>query len=88
MVDLVSFGLYIDYLSDDTLLAYRCAAEEDDEDECLGLGKRDPLSVLPFYAVNVASLGAWAAPSGQTVASVADATYKQGQLLTPGGAED
>ena len=86
VVDLVSFGLYIDYLSDDTLLAYRCAAEEDDEDECLGLGKRDPLSVLPFYAVNVASLGAWAAPSGQTVASVADATYKQGQLLTPGGA--
>ena len=86
IVNLVSFGLYVDFLSDDTLLAYRCAVEGDDEDECFGLGKRDPLSVLPFYAVNVASLGAWSAPTGQTVASVADATYKQGQLLTPGGA--
>jgi hypothetical protein len=85
-VNLVSFGLYVDYLSDDTLLAYRCALNGDeDDDECTGLTERDPLTVLPFYAVNVASLGDWESAK-PLVASVAGATYtNQGSLATVGG---
>ncbi len=84
-VRLVSFGLYVDYLSEDTLLAYKCALENDNEDDCAGLGTRDDLSVIPFYAVNVASLGAWSTPTGQTVATVSSPEYKSGQLVDAGG---
>lgn len=85
-VNLVSFGLYVDYLNEDTLLAYRCALNgTDEDDECTGLIDRDPLTVLPFYAVNVASLGDWDSAE-PLVVSVAGATYtNQGALSTIGG---
>jgi prepilin-type N-terminal cleavage/methylation domain-containing protein len=82
---LVSFGVYVDYLSDETLTAYKCALDGDNEGDCTGLGERNPLEVLPFYAINVASLGDWVS-STPLAASVADATYSnQGTLQTNGG---
>lgn len=84
-VNLVSFGVYVDYLNDDTLLAYKCALDGDNDGDCAGLGERDPLSVIPFYAVNVASLGDWSSEK-PLVAAVAGATYSnQGELATVGG---
>ena len=86
IVNLVSFGLYVDYLSDDTLLAYKCALDEDDEDECAGLGGRAPLDVIPFYAVNVASLGDWTSPAPGVagVAGAAGATQVCGRPARSG----
>lgn len=82
---MVAFGLYVDYLNEDTLLAYRCAANDDNDGDCAGLGERNALETLPFYAVNVASLADWSAES-PLVASVADATYdNKGSLATNGG---
>lgn len=82
---LVAFGLYVDYLNEDTLLAYRCAATGDNTGACLGLGNRNALEALPFYAVNVASLADWSSEAPM-VASVATATYdNKGSLATNGG---
>lgn len=81
---LVGFGLYLDYLSPDTRAAYACALAKNDTGDCAGLGKLDPLEVLPFYAVNVANLGTWTSERPNTL-SVADAQYKQGLLTDDGG---
>lgn len=82
---LVAFGLYVDYLNDDTLLAYRCAATGKNDGDCLGLGERNALETLPFYAVNVASLADWSSEA-PLVAAVATATYdNKGSLATNGG---
>ena len=82
---LVAFGLYVDYLNADTIKAFNCAKEKDDTGDCIGLGKRNPLEVLPLYAVNVANLGSW--ESAQAGAgSVVNATYSnQGLLAQDGG---
>lgn len=81
---LVAFGLYLDYLSADTRAAYACALTKNDTGDCAGLGKLDPLEVLPFYAVNVANLGTWTSERPGAL-SVADAQYKQGLLTDDGG---
>lgn len=81
---LVSFGVYVDYLSEETLEAYKCAKDNDNEDECAGLGNRNPLAVIPFYAINVASLGDWVS-TAPLAASVVDATYDKGTLEDFGG---
>lgn len=84
-VELVTFGIYVDYLSDDTLLAYNCALEGDNEGDCAGLGNRAPLDVIPFYAVNVASLGDWRTESS-SIATVQGPGYNnQGTLTQVGG---
>ena len=54
---MVSFGLYVDYLTPETLAAYNCARTNDNTGPCLGLGNRNALEYIPFYAVNVANLG-------------------------------
>lgn len=62
--DYVSFGLYVDYLSPETLNAYDCAlnkATNTSDRSCDGLRDRNPLETLPFYAINVANLGLWKA---------------------------
>lgn len=59
---LVSFGLYVDYLSPETIAAYDCAANKatnSSDASCDGLRDRNPLETLPFYAINVANLGVW-----------------------------
>lgn len=56
---LVTFGLYVDYLSPETRKAYDCAATKDTDASCNGLRDRNPLETLPFYAINVANLGVW-----------------------------
>ncbi|MGI8561473.1 MAG: type IV pilus modification PilV family protein [Luteimonas sp.] len=82
---LVAFGLYVDYLSADTLKAYDCASTKNNTGDCAGLGGRNPLEVLPFYAVNVANLGSWASARAG-VAAVVNATYSnQGLLSSDGG---
>lgn len=81
---LVAFGLYIDYLSQDTIDAYNCAGG-DGSGNCAGLENRNPLETLPFYAVNVANLGSWASAKA-AVASVNNTIYdNQGLLATDGG---
>lgn len=83
---LVAFGLYVDYLNADTIEAYKCALPpKSNEGDCAGLGDRNPLEVLPLYAVNVANVGSWVSAK-PTVASVANATYKTGLLVSNGGA--
>lgn len=81
---LVAFGLYVDYLSPDTLKAYNCARTSSNAGDCAGLGDRNPLEVLPFYAVNVANLGSWASARAG-VAAVVNATYSNQGLLTSDG---
>lgn len=82
---LVAFGLYVDYLSPDTLKAYKCALDKNNAGDCIGLGSRNALETIPFYAVNVANLGSWASEYQGTVA-VENATYNaQGLLSTDGG---
>lgn len=81
---LVAFGLYIDYLSPDTLKAYACAKAKSNAGDCAGLGDRNSLEVLPFYAVNVANLGSWNSTRAG-VASVENATYSNQGLLTSDG---
>lgn len=82
---LVAFGLYVDYLSDDTLFAFNCARTNDNTGDCEGYGGRNPLEYIPFYAVNVANLGAWESQT-PNVASVAGATFdNKGLLKTDGG---
>lgn len=83
-VPLVAFGLYVDYLSPETLKAYQCARDNDTSSGCAGLGALDPLQVLPFYAVNLANLGAWISAKPE-VASVVDAGYDKGLLASDGG---
>lgn len=83
---MVAFGLYIDYLSDDTKKAYDCALADSNAGDCEGLGDRNPLEVLPLYAVNVANLGSWKVDLAKTgVASVVNATFKNGLLIQDGG---
>lgn len=82
---LVSFGLYIDYLSQDTIDAYNCAVGTDNTGNCAGLADRNPLGTLPFYAVNVANLGSWSSAKA-AVGSVANTIYdNRGLLATDGG---
>lgn len=81
---LVAFGLYIDYLNADTKKAYACALASNNTGDCAGLGNRNPLEVLPLYAVNVANLGSWTSAKS-AVGSVVNATYKNNLLETDGG---
>lgn len=71
---LVSFGLYIDYLSQDTLTAYNCAATKSSDASCNGLRERNPLVTLPFFAINVANLGVWKADASMFPAPNRDPT--------------
>ena len=82
---LVAFGLYMDYVNADTIKAYTCAVSRSNTGDCEGLGSRNPLEVLPLYAVNIANLGSWDS-SKPAVASVVNATYNNiGLLATDGG---
>ena len=82
---LVAFGLYVDYLNADTIQAYNCAGKLPESDDCAGLGNRNPLEVLPLYAVNVANLGSWNSAKA-AAGSVVNATYgNQGLLVQDGG---
>ncbi|HZH42875.1 MAG TPA: prepilin-type N-terminal cleavage/methylation domain-containing protein [Lysobacter sp.] len=93
---LVSFGLYIDYLTEDTLFAYNCAKAENNTGDCRGYGDRDPLEFIPFYAVNVANLGinstftgpaelvAWRADNPNVV-GVSNTQFKNGAVSADGG---
>lgn len=68
---LAAFGLYVDYLSDDTLVVYGCVAGTiaASDTRCKGLSlpssatdlqrRQAAMGRLPFYAVNVANLGEW-----------------------------
>ena len=84
---LSDFGLYIDYINQDTLDAYNCAAAvpADNTGDCEGFGIRQPLEFIPFYAVNVANLLSWPKTRAPTVVSVANATFKNGALQDDGG---
>lgn len=62
---LAAFGLYVDYLTDDTIAVYQCIAGilPSTDSRCSGLvarGATAAMIALPFYAVNVANLGEWA----------------------------
>lgn len=82
---LLAYGLYIDYLSPDTLEAYSCAVAKNDSGDCKGYGTRDPLEFLPFFAINLASLGTWNSEN-DSIANINGATYNpQGRLATQGG---
>jgi type IV pilus modification protein PilV len=86
--NLVTFGLYVDYLTQDTLHAYRCARDASGygaRSDCAGLRTRNALEALPFYAVNVANVGAWTSAQ-PTVASVTNIVYTpQGNKASDGG---
>lgn len=61
---MAAFGLYMDYLTDDTIAVYRCieGSLSSSDSRCSGLvakGAAAAMTVLPFYAVNVANLGEW-----------------------------
>lgn len=82
---LVDFGLYIDYLSKDTIEAYTCAINNDNTGDCEGYGNRNPLEFIPFYAVNVANLGYWRSEF-PNVATVSNVRYSnQGAQVGDGG---
>jgi type IV pilus modification protein PilV len=82
---LVDFALYVDYLSQDTIDAYNCAAADDNTGDCEGFGLRNPLEYIPFYAVNVANLGAWESPL-TNVATVSNVGFSnQGRQNADGG---
>ena len=83
---LLSFGLYIDYLTPETIQAYQCAVAKSNTGACTNLGNRDPLEFIPFYAVNVASLGSWSSTPNENIVKIDGATYSnQGTLATQGG---
>lgn len=83
---LLAFGLYIDYLSPETIQAFQCAVAGNDNGDCKGLGTRDPLEYIPFYAVNLASLGKWETTPHEEIVNIDGATYNnQGRLATQGG---
>lgn len=83
---LLSFGLYVDYLSKETKEAYKCAKAKDNSGSCQGYGVRDPLEFVPFFALNLASLGEWSTKPNEQIAMIAGATYDpQGRLATQGG---
>lgn len=78
---LIAFGLYVDYLTPETLAAYKCAygTRQDPEPAgCEGQTQRNPLETIPFYAVNVANLGEWRS-------RVPEAIRAQNTLYTTGG---
>jgi hypothetical protein len=81
---LVDFELYVDYLSQDTIDAYNCAAADNNTGDCEGFGLRNPLEYIPFYAVNVANLGAWESPL-TNVATVSNVGFRQGRQNADGG---
>jgi Tfp pilus assembly protein PilV len=82
---LVDFGLYVDYLSKDTIEAYTCAINNDNTGDCEGYGNRNPLEFIPFYAVNVANLGYWRSEF-PNVATVSNVRYSnQGAQVGDGG---
>jgi len=82
---LIAFGLYIDYLSQDTIDAYNCAVADNNTGSCSGLGTRNPLEYIPFYAVNMGNLGAWGS-SKTDVADVTDVGFSnQGFQTSDGG---
>lgn len=82
---LLAYGLYIDYLSPDTLEAYACAVARNDSGDCKGYGTRDPLEFLPFFAINLASLGTWTS-GNDSIVNINGAIYNpQGRLATQGG---
>ena len=61
---LVAFGMYMDYLSQETLDVYGCVAGtiSSSDSRCNGLameGHQAAMATLPFYAVNVANLAEW-----------------------------
>ncbi|HJW45093.1 MAG TPA: hypothetical protein VJ484_01245, partial [Lysobacter sp.] len=86
----LGFGLYIDYLSADTLEVYEqvldCKTRGDTtSDECKVLGLRDPLEFVPFFALNLASLGEWNTDD-ESIVDIYGATYTpQGTLENQGG---
>jgi len=82
---LVDFGLYIDYINQDTLDAYNCAVANNNTGSCEGFGLRNPLEYVPFYAVNVANLGSWASAKPDVVGVVNAAFNNQGTLASDGG---
>jgi Tfp pilus assembly protein PilV len=69
---LVAFGLYVDYLSPETQALYLklknlgCDANPQPSG-CNGI---TPMQALPFYAVNVASLGTWSVTGNFTVSNL------------------
>lgn len=72
----VSFGLYVDYVNPDTKQAYECALTKSAAKSCDGLRSRNPLETLPFYAINVANLGTWSTDgAGSEWLSVTSPTY-------------
>lgn len=82
---MVTFGLYVDYLTPETLVAYNCALNNDNTGPCLGLGTRNKLEYLPFYAVNVANLGSWSSAKSSVVSVVNAAFDNSGNLSADGG---
>lgn len=61
---LVAFGMYMDYLSKETLDSYGCVAGtiSASDSRCSGLVASTPqaaMAMLPFFVVNVANLGEW-----------------------------
>lgn len=78
---LIAFGLYVDYLTPETLAAYKCAygTKQDPEPTgCEGQTQRNPLETIPFYAVNVANLGEWRS-------RIPEAIRAQNTVYTTGG---
>jgi prepilin-type N-terminal cleavage/methylation domain-containing protein len=82
---IVSFGLYVDYLSPDTKKAYDCAlnkATNTGDATCNGLRDRNALETLPFYAINVANLGVWALDTnGKNWLTVSSPTFDNKGIL-------
>lgn len=82
---LVNFALYVDYINQDTMDAYNCAVAQRNTGNCEGFGLRNPLEYIPFYAVNVANLGAWESPV-TNVATVSNVEFGvQGRQNKDGG---
>lgn len=94
---LVAFGLYMDYISEDTLDIYDCVANPSrtGDSNCKGLALQSSATLeqrqlaamarLPFYAVNVANLGEWRSGNRQALI-VANANFSartDGGLVRP-----
>lgn len=84
---MVAFGLYADYLTKETRLAYDCAGSKDESRrECDGMRDRNKMEVLPFYAINVANLGVWGPDSqGREWIAVTSPVYGNKGILTGEG---
>lgn len=84
---LLGFGLYVDFLTQKTVDVYNKAkaCQGKTTPECAILSRHDPMEFVPFFALNLSSLGTW--ESGNTsVFDIHGATYKpQGTLATEGG---